>query len=166
MAIELVIMAESMKRSHWHRLKSTSRWFFGFERVRLRTISQPKTLGLGAEMPMEQDEAQCNGLRLSGGTGHNHYCHEKKSTKTLCSVYLPQPFSRILCMTSDTSGIHPRTSSKDFCSHILTEETATAFIIAFPPPLPFESLSLSLTIISYFPHNFSFRRPLRLLIPV
>lgn len=30
-AIERVIMGESMKRSHWHRLKSTSRWFWHWE---------------------------------------------------------------------------------------------------------------------------------------
>ncbi len=31
MAIELFIMEESMKRSHWCRLKSTSRWFWHWE---------------------------------------------------------------------------------------------------------------------------------------
>lgn len=145
-------------------------WFFffgrgGTERVRLRAISQPKPLGLGAEMPMEQDEAQCSGLGLSGaqdtvisGTG--------KSTKTLCSVYPSLAFSHILAMTPDTSGKHPRKSAKDLSSHTLRDQTASAFGFAPPPPSPLKSLSLSFAIISCTSHNFSLCRPLRLLIPI
>lgn len=104
----------------------------GTESVRLRAISQPKPLGLGAEMPMEQDEAQCSGLGLSGaqdtvisGTG--------KSKKTLCSVYLSLAFSRIIGMTPDTSGKHPRKSAKDLSSQSLSDQTARA--LDTTPPL-------------------------------
>lgn len=132
--------------------------------MRLRAISQPKPLGLGAEMPMEQDEAQCSGLGLSGaqdtvisGTG--------KSTKTLCSVSPSLAFSRILAMTPDTSGKHPRKSAKDLSSHTLSDQTASAFGIASLPPFEI-AVSFFFTIISCSSHNSSLCRPLRLLIPI
>lgn len=113
MAIELVIMEESMKRSHWHRLKSTSRWVFGFERVRLRTISQPKTLGLGAEMPMEQDEAQCNGLRLSGA--QDTIITVTKNRQRLCALSICLSLSHAFSvwpqmLVEYTHARQPRTS--------------------------------------------------------
>lgn len=140
MAIELVIMEvheeESLTRAQVHFTVFFCFFFWeggGTERVRLRAISRPKPLGLGAEMPMEQDEAQCSGLGLSGaqdtvisGTG--------KSTKTLCSVSPSLAFSRILTMTPDSSGKHPRKSAKDLSSHTLSDQTASVFGIAFPRP--------------------------------
>lgn len=80
--------------------------------MRLRAISQPKPLGLEAEMPMEQDEAQRSSLGLSGAQD-TVISATGKPTKTLCSVYLSLAFSRILAMTPDTSGKHPRKSAKD-----------------------------------------------------
>lgn len=80
--------------------------------MRLRAISQPKPLGLEAEMPMEQDEAQCSSLGLSGAQD-TVISATGKSTKTLCSVYLSLAFSHMLAMTPNTSGKHPRKSAKD-----------------------------------------------------
>lgn len=63
-------------------------------------------------MPTEQDGAQRSRLGLSGAQD-TVISAARTSTKTLCSVYLSLAFSRILAVTPDASGKHPRRSAED-----------------------------------------------------
>lgn len=105
MAIELVIMEESMKRSHWYRLKSTSRWFWHWEGETENHFTAKDTwpwgrnaygAGLGSMLwpkGFRGHRTQSSlSLRLDNDSGF---------------VYLSKSFSRIRSMTSDTSGKHP-----------------------------------------------------------
>lgn len=68
---------------------------FGSEWVRLRSISQPRTLGLGAEMPIEQGWAQCYDPQTHG----TQSALSPQLDNGFSFVYLSQSFSRTHEMT-------------------------------------------------------------------
>lgn len=142
-AIESVIMEQSMKRSHWYRLKPSSRWVWHWEGETENHFTARDTWPRGRKA----DGVGLGSTRWPGGVkGHR--------TQSLLSLELDNPsqsFSRILWMTSDTRAKHPRQSAEPLCCRILnllnSKDPSSRFLPRFSP------LSKSTLLISSSPND-------------